>query len=217
MNSNRNILIINGWWLFVIICFLSLIILFILNSYIFTNQFYYRTFSDQLTTQGLEIFLGLKDRYSWVGYLSTPIILLFKTSLVSVCLSIGTILFSLDFKFKSIFKSVLLAEGVFIIAQIIYLINLSQHLNTLTIESSLNYFPLTVLSIYGAENVVPWLHYPLQTLNLFEVAYILCISWLLSKQWKLDFIESINIVLPSYGIGLLIWIVLVIFLTLQIS
>lgn len=103
------------------------------------------------------------------------------------------------------------------ISQSIYLVNLYIHRAELTFETTANYFPLSLLSFWGAENIVSWLHYPLQTLNLFEVAYILCISWLLSKQWKPNFIESINIVLPSYGIGLLIWMVLVVFLTLQIS
>lgn len=217
MNSNRNTILINGWWVFALVCLLSLFIVFIMNSYIFTNQIYYRSFANQLTSQGLETFLGLKDRYRWVSYLYTPIILLFKISFVSVCLSVGTILSTLDFKFKTIFKAVLLAEGVFIIAQIIYLFNLYQHIDILTFETVSNYFPLSFLSFYGTENVVPWLHYPLQTLNLFEFAYILCISWLLSKQWKPNFIESLNIVIPSYGIGLLVWMVLVVFLTLQVS
>lgn len=217
MNSNRNIFLVNGWWLFVLVCLLSLIILFILNSHIFTNQIYYRSFSDQLTSQGLETFLGLKDRYGWVGYVYTPIILLLKVSFVTVCISIGTILSSLDCKFITIFKSVILAESVFIIAQIVYLFNLSQNLDSLTLETASNYYPLTALSYFGIENIVSWLHYPLQTLNLFEVFYILFISWLLSKQWKPDFLESINVVLPSYGIGLLLWMALVVFLTLQIS
>jgi hypothetical protein len=116
-----------------------------------------------------------------------------------------------------VFKTALVAEVVFIIAQIIYMINLSLHLENLTLATTANYFPFSVLSYFGAENVVDWLQYPLQTLNLFEVAYMSVIAWLLSKQWKQDFMESLAIVAPSYVTGLILWLVFVTFLTLQVS
>lgn len=199
--------------LFVCITAIYLVLVYISDQFILGDEIYIRSFSEQT----IEAVLNVRESYGWLNYVFTPITLLLKISFAALCISIGAVLSSLDFKFKTFFKAALIAEMVFILAQILYLINMLHHLDTLTIEASLNYFPLTILSVYGVENVVTWLHYPLQTLNLFEVAYILCISWLLSKQWKPNFIESINIVLPSYGIGLLIWMVLVVFLTLQIS
>lgn len=110
-----------------------------------------------------------------------------------------------------------LAEVTFIIAQVIHLVKLFANRAELTFDTTANYFPFSILSFFGSENVVSWLHYPLQTLNLFLVLYVVLISWLLSKQWKPNFVESLNIVIPSYGIGLLLWMALVVFLTLQIS
>jgi hypothetical protein len=199
--------------LFVFITAIYLVLAYISDQFILGDEVYIRSFSDQT----IETILNIRERYGWLNYVFMPLTLFLKIFFPALCISIGAVLSSLEFKFKTFFKAVLLAEAVFILAQIVYLINLSQHLDALTIETSLNYFPLSVLSIYGVENVVPWLHYPLQTLNLFEVFYILIISWLLSKQWKPNFIESLNIVLPSYGTGLLLWLVLVTFLTLQIS
>jgi hypothetical protein len=199
--------------LFVCITAIYLVLAYISDQFIIGDEIYIRSFSDQT----IEAVLSMRERYGWLNYLFMPLTLILKIAFSAICISIGAVLSSLEFKFKTFLKAVLLAEGVFIIAQIFYLVNLSRHLDILTIETSLNYFPLSVISIYGVENVVPWLHYPLQTLNLFEVFYILFISWLLSRQWKPNFIESLNIVLPSYGTGLLLWLVLVTFLTLQIS
>jgi hypothetical protein len=64
---------------------------------------------------------------------------------------------------------------------------------------------------------VKWLKYPFQTLNIFEILYMAAIAWLLAKQWSRDFMESLAVVLPSYVIGLVLWLVLVTFLTLQVS
>lgn len=199
--------------LFVFITAIYLVLAYISDHFILGDEVYIRSFSDQT----IEAVLNMRERYGWLNYVFIPLTLFLKISFPALCISIGAVLSSLEFKFKTFLKAVLSAEVVFILAQIIYLINLSQHLDTLTIETSLNYFPLSVISIYGVGSVVSWLHYPLQTLNLFEVFYILFISWLLSRQWKPNFVESLNIVLPSYGTGLLLWLVLVTFLTLQIS
>jgi len=76
---------------------------------------------------------------------------------------------------------------------------------------------LTILSYFGVENVVQWLQYPLQTLNVFEVLYMLVVGWILSKQWEQEFIESFAVVMPSYVTGLILWLVFVAFVTLQVS
>lgn len=205
------------WIIFGAILIVYLLMAWFLQEYINNEYLYYRSYSGTLTKQTIENMLGLQSRYWWVSYVFIPILLFFKVVFTSICISIGTILAVIDFKFKNIFKVAIIAEVVFVIAQIVYLFNLFQNIDTLTFDTASNHLPLSLLSYFGTENIVTWLHYPLQTLNLFEVFYILFISWLLSKQWKLDYVESVNIVLPSYGIGLLLWMILVVFLTLQIS
>lgn len=208
---------INGWIFFSIICVVYILQTYVSNTYFFTDQFYYRSFSDQLTFQTVDTFLNMQKEYGWVGYVFTPLIIALKIFSAALCISIGAVLSNIEFKFRTIFKAALLAEVVFILGQIIYLINVSFHLDTLTLETASNYYPLTILSYFGTQNVVDWLQYPLQTLNLFEVFYMAAIAWLLAKQWKQDFIESLVVVLPSYVTGLVLWLALVTFLTLQVS
>lgn len=208
---------LNSGIIFAVLVGIYIFLTFISNSLFFTEELYYRSFSDQLTIQSIEAFWELQEQYRWLGYVLMPLIVLLKVVFATVCISIGVVLSTIEFKFKTVFKTVLLAEVVFVIAQSIYLINLSFHLDTLTVATVSNYFPFTVLSYFGTENVVDWLQYPLQTLNVFEAAYMGLIAWLLSKQWKPNFIESLSVVVPSYGTGLILWLVLVTFLTLQIS
>lgn len=208
---------ISAWYLFLFITMFYLVLTYISSNFILSEEIYVRSFSEQLTRQSLTALLDFQERYVWLNYLLLPVILLIKIAFGTVCISIGTVLTNVEFKFKTVFKAALVAEGIFIVAQVLYLTNLSFHLDTLTLETASNYYPLTVLSYLGTENVVQWLHYPLQTLNLFEVVYMAAIAWLLSKQWKQDFMESLAIVVPAYGTGLILWVVFVTFLTLQIS
>jgi hypothetical protein len=46
---------------------------------------------------------------------------------------------------------------------------------------------------------------------------MMAIAWLLAKQWKQDFIGSLSIVVPSYGTGLILWLVFVTFITIQVT
>jgi hypothetical protein len=202
-----------GWLLLLIISGLYIFLTFFSDNWIFTEEF----FSSQLPVYSIDEIIESRERFWWGSYVVQIVVVIFKVLFAALCIFIGVVLSDIEFFFKDLFRSAIIAETIFIIAQSAYLLNLYFHRSELNLESTANYFPLSMLSFWGTENVAPWLHYPLQTLNLFEVFYILFISWLLSRQWKPDFIESLNIVLPSYGTGLLLWLVLVTFLTLQIS
>lgn len=187
------------------------------ESLIYTDEFFHRNLSTHIPFYYVEEILESRERFWWASYLIQLIVVLFKVLFAALCIFVGIVLSDIEFSFRDLFRLVILAEAIFVIAQAIFLALLFVNRAELTLDTAANYFPLSMLSFLGVENVVPWLHYPLQTLNLFEVAYVLCIAWLLSKQWKPNFVESLNIVIPSYGIGLLIWMVLVVFLTLQVS
>jgi len=204
------------WLLFFLLLFYLGLAMFD-QAYIFTDAFLYESLREEFSENVIESLLASGNRFGWVAYAILPIVILFKVLFATVCITIGVILADIDFTFKKIFKSAITSEYVFLTSQTLFSFSLFMNRADLTIENAGNYFPFSMLSFFGVENVVSWLHYPLQTLNLFEVVYVVLISWLLSRQWKPDFIESLNIVIPSYGIGLLVWMILVVFLTLQIS
>lgn len=207
----------NSWFIFGIIAAIYTFLSFFTDQYILSAELYVRSLSGQLSFQSIESFLNLQENYQWVGYIFMPLLLLLKMCFAAICISIGIAFLGSDFKFKPIFKATLAAEIVFVGAQIWYTTNLYVNLSALTLQTLSNYYPLSLLSYFGTEQVVTWLHYPLQTLNLFEIIYVIVISWLLSKKWKPDFVESLSIVFPSYGTGLLLWLALVTFLSLQVS
>lgn len=204
-------------WYLLILVMLYVSLTAYTQTFIYTDEFIYRSLSNEYSNSAIETLVTSENRLGWISYIFVPIITILKIFFITLCVTTGAIFSDTNFTYRNIFLSATISESVFLFSQILFSINLFINRDLLTIENARSYFPLSILSYYGIENVVSWLHYPLLTLNLFEVAYILCISWLLSKQWKPNFIESINIVLPSYGIGLVIWMVLVVFLTLQVS
>jgi len=209
---------VSGWVFFGVILLVYLFFAWVSQEFIYSDSLYYRSYSGTMTSQAIERILGFQSRFWWTAYAFTPILLLSKFLFASICISIGAMLSKFELKFKEIFKTAMLAEGVFILAQAIFMASLYINLNDLTLQNISGYFPLSALSFIGIENAnVQWIIYPLQTANLFEVAYMVVIGWLLSKQWKQDFVESLAVVVPSYVTGLLLWLVFVTFISLQVS
>ena len=203
--------------IFAVIILCYLVLSFISNQYIFKEEVYFRSFSQKMANQDIGAFLQFKEHYNWLSYLFLIPITFLKVTFATACICVGLTLSSIQFEFKIVFKTILIAEIIFVVGQIIYTINLFYNREVLTLDIASGLYPLTILSYLASQNVVEWIKYPLQTANLFEVFYVITISWLLSKQWKPNFVESLNIVIPSYGLGLLLWVTLVAFLTLQVS
>jgi hypothetical protein len=69
----------------------------------------------------------------------------------------------------------------------------------------------------GYEGILTWFIYPFQVINLFEFAYWFILASLISKELKTTTSKGFSIVASSYGVALLIWVVGVMFFTLNMS
>jgi hypothetical protein len=79
------------------------------------------------------------------------------------------------------------------------------------------YYPFSLLSLLGTDAVDPLFYYPLQIANLFEVLYCVLLVVFIKQELGFTIQQSIKIGLGSYGVSLLFWMVLVLFLTLNLT
>jgi hypothetical protein len=188
------------------------------NTYIFTEGFIERSLAFNPSENALPELIAYESKTKWIGFLLIPLLLIVKILFATFLISCGVVFFDEKYSFRYIFKACMFSEFVFLLSHFLYSINLFVNRENLTIETAGNYFPFSFFSLIGAENVhSDWIIYPLQTINLFEVFYMASIAWFLSKKSKQSFVDTFGIVLPSYGLGLLLWITLVAFLTFQIT
>ena len=90
----------------------------------------------------------------------------------------------------------LLGECIFLVVPIVKLCWFAFFQPNFTLEDVQYFYPLSALNITGYKGIAVWFIYPLQVLNVFE---------------------GINIMASGYGVGLLLWVVCVMFFTLNIS
>jgi len=205
--------------LFIGIILANLILIWLSKSVLINDIVFYNTYSEQLTyDRSLKLFENMKS-IAWIGYAFAPVILLIKFSLVSLLIYTGIIFCNIQDKVSlgSVFKIVIASELVFIIAGLFkflwfYLFAGNYDLNDLGF-----FYPLSLINFFNPSEVSKLWLYPLQTINLFHLVYILSISYGLSRVCELEKSDSEKVVLLSYLPGLVIWIALIMFLTVDIS
>ena len=165
----------------------------------------------------IENYLSSKERWEYFSYLIIFIMLLLKTAVIAAILDAGCFFFSKEIKYKKLFNIVVKAEFVFLLVIVFKTAWFYVFQQDYTLEDLQYFYPLSALNIIGYEGLQPWFVYPLQVLNLFELAYWVILAYLLGKELKVSTDKGMSIVASSYGVGLLIWVVAVMFLTLNMS
>ena len=184
----------------------------------------YQSYSEKLTTVQIEKVFAFQEKWRWISYALVPLLLLLKISLIASVLYIGTFFYSkVKVTFKQLFDAVIKAEFVFLLVSILKIVWFYFFQTNYTLEDLQYFYPLSALNIVGYQGLESWFIYPLQVLNLFELAYWLLLSYFVGK---LAFTEKdkgkpmdlgFKIVASSYGSALLLWVVVVMFFTLNYS
>lgn len=212
----ENIFQFKFWKLWAIIVLFYLILSFLLNTYILTESFYYNSLYGQLDSQRIVQVTSFQKKIERIGYLFIPLTLLIKVSSIAGIIFTGTILINQNISFKNCLKITLLAELVTVMAMLVrtgWLIIATPE-NT----EALQYFsPLSITQLINLENVPKFLFYPLQMINVFEIAYWLLLAYGIMVFTNSKFERSLKIVASSYGIALLVWVVFVVFLQVQFT
>lgn len=190
---------------------------FIAQEFLVSDNMYYATLGEQVSYERIDEMLALQEKWEWVGYAFIPIIYLLKFSLIAMCLSVGVLLGNLKISFNKLFQIALIAEAVFLLPAFIKIIWFMLIKTDYGLEDLQYFYPLSLLSIFDVEKLAQWWIYPLQLLNFFELVYWFVLSYGLHMVLKKSVKDMLGVVLSTYGVGLLLWVVLVTFLTVNMS
>lgn len=86
-----------------------------------------------------------------------------------------------------------------------------------TIKEIQHFSSLSFAQLIGPTNIPKYLLYLCQTINIFEIAYWLVLAAGLVAFLEKPFGKMFKLVMSSYGLGLLLWIVFVSYLTVTFS
>lgn len=119
--------------------------------------------------------------------------------------------------FKALWEIAIKAEFIFLLVSVCKLIWFYFFQTNFILEDIQYFYPLSSLNILDYHLLDPWLIYPLQTLNFFEFAYIILLSFQIGNLTKTNTDTGLKIVASSYVPALLLWVTVVMFFTLNFS
>lgn len=181
------------------------------------EKHYYNSLLEQLSFEKTQQMSLESKKWSWVSYALIPLIYLIKFSLISSCLYIGAFFMNKRLKFSELFLITIKAETVFIFLSLFKIIWFSIFKTDYTYLDFATFSPMSLMSIVGMESVDKIWHYPLQVFGLFEVVYWFVLAFGVKELLEKDLASSFKLVLSSYGLGLLSWIVVIMFITATLS
>lgn len=201
-----------------------IIILYIFASYL-TNKFLsledliYGFYSEQFAKEQIEQIIQNQEKWSWISYAIIPVLVLIRGGLVALCLNVGLFFYDTEnkIKFKQLFRIALLGEFVLVLVGFVKLLYFLFIKTNYTLQDIQQFYPLSYINFLDIENLEPWLIYPLQTINLFEITYFFVLVYGVHKLLKNNYWKSFEITAASYGTGLVIWLGLVMFVTLNLT
>lgn len=210
---------ISRFRLFLIITACYFIVYWLSKNVLVNEIVFYNSFSEQLTYERSMRLFDELNRLSWINYVFMPVMLLVKFTLISIVLYIGAFFCDLHNKiaFSVIFRIVIASEIVFVFAGLIkflwfYLFAGNYDLNDISF-----FYPLSLINLFKISEVNRFWVFPLQAANIFQVLYILILSYGLNRAGKIEKSESDKVVIYSYMPALLFWVVLIMFVSIDTS
>lgn len=205
---------IKGYILSIIIINLAIVLCI---HYLFLSEgIYYQSFGEKLAIDRIAKIIEQSEKWQWLGYGFISIVILIRVSFTAICLYTALFVTDLKVRFRDLFKVALLADFVFVAAGIAKLMILIffKEVNTL---DDLQFQPLSLMQLFDKDSVDALLVYPLSLVSVFELLYWLALAWLLTEVIEKPLGSSLKTVASSYGTGLLLWVLFVMFLTVNLT
>lgn len=178
----------------------------------------YSSFGEQMSTDQIDKLIQWQHDYTWINYLFMPLILYMKIILISSCIYLGLYLYNFKgFKFSSIFLVVLKCMFIFIVPLLLKLFWFTFFVSHYTIAELQQFYPLSLQNVVNVTDSGKWLMYPMQVANVFELAFFVLLSLGVRNLYEIDFKKSLEVIILSYGSGMLVWACVVMFAVVTTS
>ena len=189
---------------------------YLMNFFLFTEDLYYASLGEQYTIEQIQNLLNINKSWQSIGYLFIPIIVILRILYTSFCLYIGSLVEDSHWKFKPLFNVSLKADIAFCLnsAYNFYYYVLSENYKTI---DDLGENCTSLLKIVGRESIPSWLILAFNSINAFELLYVVVLVVMIKISFRIAYLKSIVFVLLTYGVGNYLYLTAMTFLYLNFS
>ena len=198
-----------NWHIFIFLAIINFLIAFLASQFIFTKDFYYTIFSDQIELTRIDKYVDLVDRFSFWSLLLLPLFLLIRYAAVAFILQIPLLLRYIEISFKYLFRWVMLASMALTLGQVVKFLNIYytsvEHISATLFKIQ----PLSLATIISPEEYASNAIVILNQFNLFDVLWGAILYLGLLKTGKIKKMDAFLLILYVWTFLLVVqWAVL---------
>jgi len=194
-----DLLEIKSIYFFLLLCTITFLLLFIKKNFI-----EYEITAFQILDERGQ--LGLFKAISALQYLSIPIIYVVKFTFIAFLIWVGCFGFGYRITYANCWHIVLVSEIIFVLPEILKIFWFLFFETDPIFAEVKAFYPLSLMNFFNWENVADKWHYPLKSLNVFEIIYwFFIVAGIYVKSQK-EYKQSMIIGLFGYILPYLFWL-----------
>ena len=198
-----------NWQIFTFVATLNFLIIFLAGEFIFTREFYFSIFSDQIESARIDKYVDIVKRFSFWSVLLLPLFLAIRYAIVAFLLQIPLLINYIEIPFWYLFRWVMYASVALIIGQIIYLLKLYPISKEILFKSLVEIQPFSLATMINPEEYASNAIVILNQFNLFDMLWGIVLYIGLLKTGRIKKIDAVVVVLCVWTFLLFIqWVIL---------
>lgn len=202
---------------FISLCGILIFYVFATKTLLISETLYYNSLSEQLSYERIEALIDNQEKWEWVSYVFIPVWYSLKFTLVACCLWLGFFFANTKARFGDLFGVAMLAEVIGLLPPLLKILWFSLWQTEYTFADLQWFAPLSALSLFNTNTIEPFLAYPLQLLSVWELGYWLLLAYGVGVVSRKSMTEGMRIVATSYGPALVLWLLLITFLSVSVG
>ncbi|GAB5553646.1 MAG: hypothetical protein Sapg2KO_32370 [Saprospiraceae bacterium] len=207
---------LSPWLSFVLACVISGLLVFFQQEVLLTEALFYNSFGEQMAYERIEEMIAQQQSFRWLSYALIPVFLVVQLFLISLCLNVGTILYEYKIGFKKLFGMMAQASVWLALVGVLQLLPLYfSDIQTLDQMGRIDWFSLAAL--FSEANLPLWLLLPLKLLSLLTVFTLLLLAGGMHYLTGHPYHKMLGFVTLTYGLGMILLVLLLVFLQLNMS
>lgn len=201
---------------FLLLCLLDVLVVYCTQNVVITTEVYYNTLGHQLSTERMDELLQGQQKWQWISYAVQPLLILLQAAFVGICIGVGAILADHPLRFQQVFSVALKSMIVFAIFKAIHvLILMFSTVSTMDDLFKADWF--TLLGWIGKDHVPAWSALPLSVVSVPQLLFGLVLSAGLAYATGKRLRPVLGLVAVSYGSGLLVLVLFLVFLQMNVG
>ena len=212
----------NNYLHFILLILVVLLLSYEYNYFIQTDSVFVQNFSDKYTQVAINHILDWRHAWAWAGYVFISVSMYISTTILALIISLVIWIYYLNelnpnVKFSDTWRIVLFAQWSNVAAIFAKIFWFGFIHTNYTMDELASFYPLSIINFFDISKLDKLYIYPVQLVNVFELVYWIILVLGIKNLLNSSLFKSLKIVFFSYGVAMIIWIIVIMFISLNLS